>query len=196
MHSHSDGNTPRVPDSPDVVTPEPAEVASPEPPAGEAAAAPEAPPSNAFAAEFLGRLEERDDEPPAAVEADYAGPWRMARLPDGRIGLFRLRQRPFAWFRERHDALLTAAVLAARRDPGYRVRAEEGGEGYAVESRAEWGETVGWVECFDPDLAAGLSWADAFMRSPEALALFLEACGQAVLERAGEILEARVRQSV
>jgi hypothetical protein len=46
------------------------------------------------------------------------------------------------------------------------VRAEEDGEGYAVESRAEWGETVGWVEHFDPDLAAGLSWADAFMRSP------------------------------
>jgi hypothetical protein len=135
-------------------------------PAAEAAASPEAPPSKAFAAEFLGRLEERDDEPPAAVEADYAGPWRMARLPDGRIGLFRLRQRPFAWFRERHDALLTAAVLAARRDPGYRIRAEEDGERYAVESRAEWGETVGWVEQFDPDLAAGLSWADAFMRSP------------------------------
>jgi len=37
----------------------------------------------------------------------------MARLPDGRIGLFRLRQRPFAYFRERHDALLTTAVLAA-----------------------------------------------------------------------------------
>jgi hypothetical protein len=117
----------------------------------------------------------------------------MARLPDGRIGFFRLRQRPFAWFRERHDALLTAAVLAARRDPGYRVRAEEDGEGYAVESRAEWGG--GWVEQFDPDLAVGLSWADAFMRSPEALALFLEACGQGVLERVGEILAARVRQS-
>ena len=90
-------------------------------------------------------------------------------------------------------------MLAARRDPGYRVRAEraeEAGEGYAVESRAEWGETVGWVEHFDPDLAAGLSWADAFMRSPEALALFLEACGQAVLERAGEILAARVRHGV
>jgi hypothetical protein len=34
------------------------------------------------------------------------------------------------------------------------------------------------------------------MRSPEALALFLEACGQTVLERAGEILAERVRQSV
>src|SRR5918911_1584648 len=134
MRSHSDGSTPRVPDSPDTVTPEPAEAPSPAPPTAEAPASP----SNAFAAEFLGRLEERDDEPPAAVEADYAGPWRMARLPDGRIGLFRLRQRPFAWFRERHDALLTAAVLVARRDPGYRVRAEEDGEGYAVESRAEW----------------------------------------------------------
>jgi hypothetical protein len=58
------------------------------------------------------------------------------------------------------------------------------------------GGTVGWVEHFDPDLAAGLSWADALMRSPEALALFLEACGQGVLERAGEILAARVRQSI
>jgi hypothetical protein len=81
----------------------------------------------------------------------------------------------------------------ARRDPGYRVRPEEEGEGYAVQSRAEWGETVGWTEHFGPDLAAGLSWADAFMRSPEALALFLEACGKTVLELAGAILEERVR---
>src|SRR4029077_13590309 len=96
-----DGSTPRVPDSPDAdaVTPEPAEAPSPAAPAEEAAASPEARPSNGSAAEFLGRLEERDDEPPAAVEADYAGPWRMARLPDGRIGLVRLPARAVAWVR-------------------------------------------------------------------------------------------------
>jgi hypothetical protein len=34
-----------------------------------------------------------------------------------------------------------------------------------------------------------MSWAESLMRSPEALAMFLEACGKTILERAGAILE-------
>jgi hypothetical protein len=46
MRSHSDGNTPRVPDLPEAVTLEPAEAPSPAAPAGEAAASPEASPAS------------------------------------------------------------------------------------------------------------------------------------------------------
>lgn len=135
MSSHDDGNTPRVPELPDSVNPEPAD--------SEASASP----SNAFTSSFLGRLQDRD-EPPAASEADWAGPWRMERMPEeGDFGLFRM------------------------------------------------GESAEWLAVFDDDLVARASWAEGLMRSPQALALFLEACGKVILERAGAILEERVRSA-
>ena len=70
------------------------------------------------------------------------------------------------------------------------------GRGYAVQSPAAWGETVGWLTVFDEDLVTGVSWAEALMRSPEALSFFLEACGKVVLERTGAILEERVVSAV
>ena len=63
-----------------------------------------------------------------------------------------------------------------------------------MQSRAAWGEAVGWLAVFDEDLVAHVSWAEALMRSPEALAFFLEACGKVVLERAGSILEERLEE--
>jgi hypothetical protein len=154
-------------------------------------------PPNAFDGAFLARLEDWD-EPAAAEEADWAGPWRLAHLPEGGVGLFRAGEsaarghRPFARFRERSDALLTMAMIASRREADYRLRPLPDGDGYAVQSRAAWGEAVGWLNVFDDDLVARLSWAEAIMRSPEALAFFLEACGKVVLERAGAILEERI----
>jgi hypothetical protein len=160
---------------------------------------PPAPPTppNAFDAAFLARLEEQD-EPAAAEEADWAGPWRLAHLPDGGgVGLFRAGEsaarghRPFARFRDRSDALLSMAMIASRREAAYRLQSLPEGQGWAVQSRAAWGETVGWLGVFDEDLVARVSWAEALMRSPEALAFFLEACGKVVLERAGAILDER-----
>jgi hypothetical protein len=49
-----------------------------------------------------------------------------------------------------------------------------------------------WLAVFDEDLVAHISWAEALIRSPEALSFFLEACGKVVLERAGSILEERL----
>ena len=84
------------------------------------------------------------------------------------------------------------AMIASRQEAAYRLQSLPDGRGYAVQSRAAWGETVGWLAVFDEDLVNGVSWAEALMRSPEALSFFLEACGKVVLERAGAILEERV----
>jgi hypothetical protein len=164
-----------------------------------AVSAPPAPPipPNAFDEAFLACLEERD-EPAAAEEADWAGPWRVDRLSGGGVGLFRAGEsvarshRPFAQFCEESDALLTMSMIASRGEAGYRLRPLPDAHGYAVQSRAAWGEAVGWLAVFDVDLVARVSWAEALMRSPEALAFFLEACGKVVLERAGAILQERI----
>ena len=87
------------------------------------------------------------------------------------------------------------AMIASRREAAYRLQSLPEGHGYAVQSRAAWGEAVGWLTVFDEELTSGLSWAEALMRSPEALSFFLEACGKVVLERAGAILEERVVSS-
>jgi hypothetical protein len=131
-------------------------------------------PANAFADTFLTRLDDRE-EPPTAAEADLAGPWRIERLPDalgGGFGLFRLGESiergdlPFARFDSLWLARLVAAlILTLGGDP---------------------------VEFHDPAIVNALQVADGLMRSPEALALFLEACGKVALERAGAILACRV----
>jgi hypothetical protein len=115
---------------------------------------------------------------------------------EGGLVLFRLGEsaerghRPFARFHSRSEALLSMAMIASRREASYRLQSIADGHGFAVQSRAAWGEAAGWLAVFDEDL--GLSWADALMRSPEALSFFLEACGKVVLERAGAILEERI----
>ncbi|HYG65614.1 MAG TPA: hypothetical protein VEL74_23730 [Thermoanaerobaculia bacterium] len=123
----------------------------------------------------------------------------MESLPDGSFGFFRRGEspergyRPAMRFVRRSDALLALAMIEARREPEYRLLPAPDGHGYLVQSRSAWGEVVGGLVIFDDDLIARVSWAEALMRSPEALALFLEACGKVVLERAGAILEERVR---
>jgi hypothetical protein len=189
MSSHDDGNTPRVPELPDSVNPQPAD---PEESAS---------PSNAFTSSFLGRLQGRD-EPPAASEADWAGPWRMEVMPEGDFGLFRMGEseergyQPFMRFGRMSDALLGMALLTGRREPEHRLVSAPDGHGHLLQSRSAWGEAVGWMAVFDDDLVARLSCLDGLMRSPQALALFLEACGKVILERAGAILDERVRTAV
>ena len=154
-------------------------------------------PLNAFDADFLARLEDRD-EPPAAEAAEWAGPWRLDKTRDGGLELYRLGEsagrghRPFGRFQHRTDGLLAMAIIASRREAAYRLMSQPDGPGYAVQSRAAWGEAVGWLAVFDEELVSGLCWAEALMASPEALSFFLEACGKVVLERAGSILEERV----
>ena len=106
------------------------------------------PSPNAFTSTFLQRLGERD-EPPAAGEADAAGPWHVEEIPGEGFGLFRLGEsrergfRPAAVFRRRFLALLAAAVLPGTgRDAAFRLAKEAGPAGFAVEA-GNGGEVVG-----------------------------------------------------
>ncbi|HYG63738.1 MAG TPA: hypothetical protein VEL74_14245 [Thermoanaerobaculia bacterium] len=156
---------------------------------------------NAFDADFLKRLEEQE-EPPTASEADLAGPWHVEPLPEeegGGFGLFRAGEsrersfRPFARFESSWAAQLVAALLPGlARDAAYRFREERDADGWAIESRECWGAVIGHAAVFNPALIDALNLVDGLMRSPLALAGFLEACGQVALEKAGVILAERV----
>jgi hypothetical protein len=152
---------------------------------------------NAFSSSFLHRVAELD-EPPTAGEADVAGPWRVVELPGRGFGLFRHGEsiarghRPAALFRQRWLALLAAAVLPGTgRDAAFRLEKDSGPGGFAVET-GNGGEPMGFLELFDERLIEALHVTAGLLRSPEALALLLEAAGQVALERAGAILDERI----
>jgi hypothetical protein len=187
MRSTKDGNNVVPPTSSSSFPPDPDEVAP-----------------NAINAEFLRRLEEQE-EPPTASEADLAGPWRVEALPEeqgGGFGLFREGESLACWQRtsppfSRFDSIWTAELVAALlpglgRDAAYRFQEERDARGWGIQSREAWGAVIGHVQVFDPALIEGLHVLDGLMRSPRALARFLEACGKVALERAGAILAARV----
>jgi hypothetical protein len=184
MRSTKDGNNVVPPTSSSSFAPDPDEM-----------------PLNAFDAAFLQRLEEQE-EPPTASEADLAGPWHVESLPEeegGGFGLFHAGEsrersfRPCARFESHWTAQLVAALLPGlARDAAYRFREEREPQGWAIESREAWGAVVGHVAVFHSALIDALHVADGLMRSPLALAGFLEACGKVTLERAGAILAERV----
>ena len=154
---------------------------------------------NAFSPSFLHRIGERD-EPPAAGEADVAGPWHVEEVPGG-FGLFRQGEslergfRPQARFRDRWLALLAAAVLPGTgRDAAFRLRKEPDAEGYALEDGTAGadGDVLGHFTLFDESLAEALNVAASLVRLPASLACLLEGAGQVSLERAGAILDEKV----
>jgi hypothetical protein len=152
---------------------------------------------NAFSPSFLHRIGEID-EPPTAGEADPAGPWRVLELPGRGFGLFRIGEsperghRPAAVFRQRWLALLAAAVLPGTgQDAAFRLQMNSGPEGFAIEA-GNGGKAVGHLELFDERLIEALHVVEGLLRSPETLALLLEAAGQVALERAGAILDERI----
>ena len=136
------------------------------------------------------------DEPHTAREAETAGPWKVVAVPGGGFGVLRQEESldlgdPWtARFDDRMAALLTAAILPSTgRDPAYQLDFAAGPEGYTLR---EAGETRGQCRFFDAHLAAVLNAVDALARSPQSLALFLEAVGGLTLERTGRILAARL----
>jgi hypothetical protein len=156
---------------------------------------------NAWSPDFLRRLDDRD-EPPTAHEAEVAGIAVILPVPGRGFCLYLPGERPelghlpVACFTERWRALLAAAVLPGTgRDPAYRLRTEEDAGGFALVAgldREGKPKTAGHLRLFDEPWAAALAVADALLRSPEGLALLLEAAGKVALARAGTILEARV----
>ena len=154
-------------------------------------------PFNAFHPHFLDLFGERD-EPPTAGEADVAGPWHVE--PVGQhFGLFRAGEsaaaghRPAAVFLSSFYALLAAAILPGiGRDLAFRLKTEPDQEGYAVQSRGDWGETIGWLELFDERLIEALHVSLCLLVSPESLTFLLEAAGAVALDRSGTLLYERV----
>jgi hypothetical protein len=161
-------------------------------------------PSTPFPPSFLGRLDERD-EPPTAHEAEVAGVAAIHEIAGRGFCLYLPGQRPepghlpVACFFERWRALLAAAVLAGTgRDPAYRLRQEAGAEGFALIAgvdREGEPEVAGHLRLFDEALVSALHVADSLLRSPESLALLLEAAGKVALERTGAVLDERVPPS-
>ena len=153
---------------------------------------------NAFNPTFLQQFDQRD-EPPAATEADVAGPWAIEPIPDQGFGLFRAGEslargfEPTAVFHERWMALLAAAVLPGTgRDPLLHLSKEAGPDGYAV--TLDGGEVVGRLALFDERLLDAMNTVAGMVRSPQALTDLLEAAGPAAVERCGAILEERVTE--
>jgi hypothetical protein len=158
-------------------------------------------PSSAFPPAFLRRLDDRD-EPPTAHEAEVAGIATLHPVPGRGFYLYLPGARPgaehvpAARFTERWRALLAAAVLPGTgRDPAYHLSQEPDAEGFALLAGVDRDgnpEVVGHLRHFDEAWATALHVADSLLRSPECLALLLEAAGKATLDRAGAILDERV----
>ncbi len=153
--------------------------------------APPAEPANAFAAEFLTRLDGHD-EPREALAAELAGPWAVRPLAGG-FGVFRQWETPAAGdlpravFRDRALAQLSAALLPGIGYGGlFDLAAERGPAGFAV---YEQDATCGHLQHFDEALVAALNLAVALVRSPHALALLLTAAGPTALRLTGRALE-------
>jgi hypothetical protein len=157
--------------------------------------------SNAFPAGFLSRFDDRD-EPPTAHEAEVAGVATIYEIAGRGFCLYLPGERPdlghlpVACFFERWRALVAAAVLPGTgRDPAYRLLQEAGAEGFALISgvdREGQPEVAGHLRLFDEGLASALGVADALLRSPQSLALLLEAAGKVALERTGALLATNV----
>jgi len=148
-------------------------------------------PPNAFVDEFLRCLDHQDDEPDTATEADTAALWQVV---DDRLRFAVLRHyesleegdRPAARGLDRYTALLVAAVLpAAGRNPSWHLGKEAHPDGSPLRVN---GEEAGFLAQFDETLVAALNVADGLVRSPQSLALLLEAAGGLALRRVGRIL--------
>jgi hypothetical protein len=144
---------------------------------------------NAFTAEYLELLAERD-EPVTAAEADVAGPWHLEAHPWGgwavlRQGTSLSSSQPVAIFSKKDAARLAATVLPSTGRPSrYRLGKDPDELGYPVYDDAQ---VVGHFERFHEDLVVALNVVDALVSSPGALAWLLDAAGGLALAHAGKI---------
>ena len=105
---------------------------------------------NILTPEFLARLRELE-EPASVGEAELAGPWQVE---EGARGFAVLRDwesgkrgdvPESVWIEEETALLAAVAVGAAGREPLFRLREEEGAEGFAVEAAGAKGMEAGRV---------------------------------------------------
>ena len=151
-------------------------------------------PPNAFTAEYLELLAERD-EPVTAAEADVAGPWHLEAHPSSGWAVLRQGEslessQPVAIFSKKDAARLAAAVLPSTgRRSRYRLGKDPDELGYPVYDDAQ---VVGHFERFHEDLVVALNVVDALVSSPGDLAWLLDAAGGLALGHAGKIAVERV----
>jgi hypothetical protein len=144
---------------------------------------------NAFTAEYLELLAERD-EPVTAAEADVAGPWHLEAHPSSGWAVLRQGEslassQPVAIFSKKDAARLAAAVLPSTgRRSRYRLGKDPDALGYPVYDDAQ---VVGHFERFHEDLVVALNVVDALVSSPGDLAWLLDAAGGLALDHAGKI---------
>jgi hypothetical protein len=138
-----------------------------------------------------------------AAEAELAGPWKlepMAGKP-GAVAVLRewedlaAGDRPVATgWHEETARLLTLLLPALDREPLFHLVEGATSEGFPV--LAVYGEqgsqVAGWFDRYEPRWVEGLHLLEAIVRSPQALAVLLEAAGPGAEEQVGKIRARRM----
>jgi hypothetical protein len=143
-----------------------------------------------FTPEFLEALALMDPEGSAEPEAAWAGPWRVEEW-DGQFAVVREGDsEPGGVFGQRHVACLVAVVLPwVGRTRVYSL--EEHGAQLVHGDRP--GRTVGLgkLRSAEPEVPEALNFIDFLLRSPQSLALLLEAANYESLRLAGQLVAAK-----
>jgi hypothetical protein len=143
-----------------------------------------------FTPEFLELVQELDD-PSSNLEADLAGPWKIAEVEKG-YGIFRVWEspesgdKPLAVFGERDVAVsFLVALPAIAREFQFQAPDPADERGFAV---IREGKIVGHLQIFHQHLLQAAHVVDHQMRSPLALATLLLNAGPSAILQVGEIL--------
>ena len=151
-------------------------------------------PLNAFTKDYLAAVQERDD-PSTSREADTSGPFKLVEQ-NGMLALYREWESsaggdlPLALFHHRETALLFQAIWPALgRTDLVRLRPEPSAQGFQLEME---GQIVGSLRSFDHEAVLGAHFLSYLARTPQSLALLVEAAGPTAQKHAGRLLGARV----
>jgi hypothetical protein len=151
-------------------------------------------PFNAFRTDYLDAVRE-EDEPSTSREAETSGPFSLVEH-DGGLALYRAWESPeagdppLAFFHHRETALIFQALWPALgRGSYYHLRTDATPEGFGLE---EDGKLVGLLRSFDPEAILAGHFLTFLARTPQSLALLLEAAGPTAQKHLGRILGRRV----
>jgi hypothetical protein len=151
-------------------------------------------PLNAFTPDYLAAVQERDD-PSTSREAETSGPFKLVEQ-NGMLALYRSWESavsgdlPLALFHHRETALLFQALWPALgRTDLFRLRPEPSAQGFTLEVG---GQIVGSLRSFDPEAVLAGHFLSYLARTPQSLALLVEAAGPTAQRHVGRLLGARV----
>jgi hypothetical protein len=151
-------------------------------------------PLNAFTQDYLAAVQERDD-PSTSREAETSGPLKLIEQ-NGMLALYRSWESaaggdlPLALFHHRETALLFQALWPALgRTDLVRLSPQPSTQGFSLEMG---GQIVGSLRSFDPEAVLGGHFLSYLARTPQSLALLVEAAGPTAQKHVGRLLGARV----